>query len=152
MYHFFVRLQISQCHKSELMFSVKKSKVPVDLIQFPDSDGDTGLGLWQHQKGSFSITVAGPDIESIRKSDIHLLQKPFIGFQSSFDEDYILVPTVYSVTNGIVPFVFRIQHSVDPTHKLDYEDDHRDYPWSYPKLVPKKSLDSNTEITFNYNC
>ena len=133
-------------------FTVKKSKVPIDLVMFDDVGDDEGLGLWQNVAGKFTFNVVSPHIESILKTDMDPIQKNFLGFQSSFHEDHILIPTVHSIQNDIVPIVFRIQHSsADPTHKLDYEEHALDYPWSYAKLVPRKSLSPNTEITFNYN-
>ena len=76
--------------------------------------------------------------------------------ESLFDEDYVIVPTTDSITSGKIPVVFRVQHSKrSPTHKMTwfFDPDGRDYPLSYPRLVPKypEKLASMMEITFDYN-
>ena len=75
---------------------------------------------------------------------------------SGFDEDFVIVPTVDSITSGKIPVAFQVQHSKrSPTHKMEWysDPDGRDYPFSYPRLVPKcsKSLPVMTELTFDYN-
>ena len=77
--------------------------------------------------------------------------------ESLFDEDYVIVPTVDSIKSSKIPITFRIQHSkLNPTHKMTWisDPDGRDYPFSYPRLVPiddTKKLKPMTEITFDYN-
>ena len=62
---------------SVYMFSVRKSKVTVDLITFPDVDEAPGLGLFQNVEGVFTLYVRGGDVKCVDKKDIHPLQKKY---------------------------------------------------------------------------
>ena len=133
------------------MVSVRKSTVPLDLIKFPDCDKDTGWGVFQDIGGRVTIYVQGDNIESIRSTDMDPLHHKY-KMLSGFDEDFVIVPTVESIRSGNVPVPFRVQHdSKNPTHKLDWVDEGRDYPHSYYVLRPKRYIHPNTELTFDYN-
>ena len=133
------------------MVTVRQSSVTIDLIAFPDCDGNIGLGVYQNRTGACLFRVVGPNVESIDKSAIHRLQKPY-AIQSAYDEDKVIVPTVDSIRLGNIPVPFRVQHSSDSaTHKLDYHEHALDYPFSYPVLVPNGIIVAGTEISFDYN-
>lgn len=133
---------------------VKKSNVPLDLVKFTNTDSDPGLGSYQMVSGSYTFYVKHPTIiESIDKTSVHALQVPYM-MDSGYDEDKVIVPTVSSIMSGTVHYTFRFQHSEEnPTHYLDWKDDRwgRDYPHSHPVLKPKRRLEGNTELTFDYN-
>ena len=137
------------------MFSVRKSKIIIDLVQYPDSDTDPGLGLFQVIDGQFAVPVFGLNVESIDKTEVHPDQKKYM-MDSGHNEDKVIVPTLQSIRTGNIQLGFRVQHSsVNPTHKMDWMEDHRgrDYPHSFPILLPLRELqvDPVTELTFNYN-
>ena len=134
------------------MVSVRKSQLPIDLVKFPDADTDEGLGVFQDIGGRSHIDVRGNGIESILLVDIHPLQNKY-KMESGFDEDYVIVPTVDTIRSGDVPIPFRIQHSDDPTHEMDWVEDGggRSYPHSHYVIRPKMYLNANTEITIDYN-
>ena len=142
--------------------SVRASTVPFDhdVWGYPDDEnGFKGLGVFQQIVGSIPtiyFNVVGTDIVSVLKTDLHELQKAY-QMDSLFDEDYVIVPTVKSIRTGNIPVAFRIQHSKrSPTHKMTYhlDPDGRDYPFSYPRIIPNelyRYLGSMTELTFDYN-
>ena len=133
---------------------VKKSNVPLDLVMFDNADTDPGLGSYQMVPGSYTFYVKHPTmIESVHRACVHARQVPYM-MDSAHDEDKVIVPTVSSIMSGSVHYTFRFQHSKDnPTHYLDWKADRwgRDYPHSHPILKPKRRLDKNTELTFDYN-
>ena len=139
------------------MFSVKKSKVVIDLVEFPESDADPGMGLWQLCEGQFPILVTGLNVQSILKTEVHRDQRPYM-MDSGYDEDYVIVPTLDSIRTDDIHIGFRLQHcsintTPGPTHKMDWRECPlgNDYPYSFPILLPLRQLDIDTELTFNYN-
>ena len=152
---------VSDYYKKFLPFiSIGPSKVPFDhdVWGFPENEQHfKGLGVFQRISGSIGtilFTVVGDDIVSVPKFKLHKCQKPY-QMESGFDEDFVIVPTVDSITSGKIPVAFRVQHSKrSPSHKMEWFSDPkgRDYPFSYPTLVPKhKTIIPMTEITFDYN-
>ena len=133
------------------MFCVKKSEVDIDLVSFPDTE-DPGMGLFQLKKGLFKIKIIGSgDVESIPRTRVHRLQREYM-IDSGFDEDNVIVPTLDSIRTNTIHIGFRVQHThVNPTHYLDWEDTGKDFPHSFPFLYPRRILEVDTEITFNYN-
>ena len=130
------------------------------LVQFPDCDGDPGLGLFQNVSGLVTLdfrsgtnTVGETISKLISEIDKDSPQIEY-AIESCFDEDYLIVPTEECIKEGKIPTAFRVQHDSDnPTHYLEWEHDPhgRDFPHTYPLLKPFKSLPKNTEITFDYN-
>ena len=135
------------------MVEVKQSEMCIDLATFPNAYEDPGLGLFQRRNGRVTLLVRGHNVQSIQKRHMHRLQKKY-AFQSAFDEDFVIVPTVSCIREGNIPVSFRVQHdSDDPTHTLDYHEDSRgrDFPFSYPMLVPCRTVKAGTELAFDYN-
>ena len=134
--------------------TVKKSKVPLDLVKFSNVDTDPGLGCYQMVPGAYTFYVKHPTlIESIDKSAVHELQVPYM-MHSGYDEDKVIVPTLQSILSRNIHYTFRFQHHQEyPTHYLDWKEDEfdRDYPYSHPVLKPKRRLNRDTELTFDYN-
>ena len=131
-----------------MMFTVRKSQVPIDLTAFPDGDDDPGMGVFQHVIGSFTLKVLGDTVQSIDKTDIH----PKYQMDSGYDEAKVIVPTLESILSGDIAMSFRVQHSRGrPTHRMDWFEDTRgrDYPYSFPILRPIRECAG--EITFDYN-
>ena len=133
---------------------VKKSMVSLDLVSFNNVDTDPGLGSYQMVPGKFNFYVKHATmIESIDKACVHALQVPYM-MDSAYDEDKVIVPTVQSIKSGNIHYTFRFQHDKEnPTHYLDWKVDKwgRDYPHSHPILEPRRRLDRDTELTFDYN-
>ena len=128
------------------MYIIKKSRVPIDLIQFPDYDPayDAGLGLYQNFDGNKKIKFLCPK-GTITTVPVHVHKFTMGDPQHMYDIDSamydrtLIVPTKKSIVEGNIHFAFRIQHSSDnPTHRLMWVFDTkgRDYPHSYPQLVP----------------
>ena len=134
--------------------TVKPSKVLIDLSKFDDIDTDPGLGVFQKVTGKIILRFQGHGVESKLKKDIKTNYTQYrYRVDSGHDEDFVLVPTLESITSGNIGIAFRVQHSDTPTHRLDWYEDYlgRDYPYSYMKLIPIDIVPKNTEITFNYN-
>lgn len=137
------------------LLEVKKSKVMIDLVAFPVMEwyDDPGWGLFQKFDGMISIKFVGDDIISVRRDSLKKGSQQWkYAVDSGYDEDYVIVPTKASIDSCKVPFPFRVQHSTHyPSHKLDWVEDPRDYPHSYPVLKPVRTLNKGDEITFDYN-
>ena len=76
------------------------------------------------------------------------------GVDSAIEDCVIIVPTKKSIAERDIALAFRVQHNRDkPTHKLIWVLDEmgRDYPHSYPQLIPLHPLKKGDEITFDYN-
>lgn len=135
---------------------VKKSKVAMDLIKFPNMEwyDDPGWGLFQLFDGMLPIKfldAKGRIVSKLKSSIKKGSQQYKYAVESAFDEDYYIVPTKESIDSCDVPFPFRVQHESDfPSHKLDWVVTGRDYPHSYPVLKPIRPLKSGNEITFTY--
>ena len=70
---------------------------------------------------------------------------------SGYDEDFVMVPTITSITSGDIPLPFRVNHSSNKsTHKLVWFSHSRDYPHSHSVLEGIREIDIGTEVTFNY--
>ena len=140
--------------------SISESRVTVDFVQFPDCDGDVGLGVFQNVSGrvvldfrSFTHTRGETISKLISEIDKDSPQVEY-AIESAFDEDYWIVPTERCIKEGKIPTAFMVQHDSDnPTHYLDWEHDPhgRDFPYTFPLLIPFKPLPRNTELTFDYN-
>ena len=133
------------------MMSVRRSRVPIDFVTFPDGDDDPGMGVFQQVIGRFTLKVLGDTVQSIDKTDIHPRQVKY-QMDSGYDEDKVIVPTLESILSGDIAMAFRVQHSRGrPTHRMDWFEDTRgrDYPYSYPILRPIQVCTG--EITFDYN-
>ena len=115
-------------------------------------DTDPGMGVFQKCDGMFDIPVVGVDIISIEKTLLHPLQKRYY-MESGFDEDFVITPTLHSISTGNVPLPFRVNHSqFHPTHKLTWEPHQFDYPHSHYVLKGLKHITSGTEeVSFDYN-
>ena len=136
---------------------VRKSEIEVDLEYFSkeEIDPDPGLGVFQIVDGRFSIPFKfDDDIVSIPFKDVTSEQRRYC-VESAFDEDYGIVPSVESISNGTIPLPFRVQHDKDePTHVLKWIVTGDDYPLSYPYLDIKNDdeiIKKGVEITFDYN-
>ena len=117
----------------KMMFSVRRSTVPIDLVTFPDGDDDPGMGVFQRVLGAFTLKVIGDTVQSIDKTDIHPRQGKY-QMDSGYDEDKVIVPTLESILSGEIAMSFRVQHSRGrPTHRMDWFEDTRgrDYPFSF---------------------
>ena len=138
-------------------FKVGKSKTMIDLTTFTFDEywDDPGKGLFQTRDGGIPIKFVGPDIVSVTRTSLKTGSQQWkYAVDSGYDEDYAIVPTKESIDGCRVPFPFRVQHTSHyPTHKLEWVSDSmgRDYPHSYPQLVPTRSLKDGDEITFDYN-
>ena len=128
---------------------VKESGIVQDLTEFPDLD--LGLGLYQRVRGRVIVDFSGDFTVCISRKDM-TSEQPHYAVQSSHDEDYVIVPSVDALEIGEVDWAFRAnQDKVNPTHKLDDVETYRDYPHTYPYLRPRRTLEPDTEITFDYN-
>ena len=118
---------------------VGKSRIKLDLEYFSkeEMDPDPGLGVFQIVDGGFSIPFKfDDDIVNIPFKDMNSEQLRYC-VESAFDEDYGIVPSVESISNGTIPLPFRVQHDKDkPTHELKWKVTGRDYPFSFPYLEP----------------
>ena len=127
----------------------------IDLEMFSKMEwyDDPGWGLFQKVDGMQPIKFTGPDIISVPRDTLKKGSQQWkYAVESGYDEDNVIVPTKKSIDDCKVPFPFRVQHqSHYPTHELHWVDDARDYPHSYPMLVPTRGLNKGDEITFNYN-
>ena len=142
------------------LYTVKKSKVPIDLVLFDNYDHlkDPGLGLFQNFDGEKKIKFLCPNgtIEVIPcEADKIILddQQHRYGVDSAMEDHMIICPTKKSINDCKIALAFRVQHnSDDPTHRLMWVFDTmgRDYPHSYPQLVPRRPLKKGDEVTFNY--
>ena len=139
----------------ESVFEVKKSKVMVDLDFFDNFEwyDDPGWGLFQKVDGMRPIKFLGPEIISVPLETLKKGSQQWkYAVESGFDEDKVIVPTEKSIQDCNVPFPFRVQHqSLYPTHEMHWVDDARDYPHSYPVLLPMRPISKGDEVTFNYN-
>ena len=141
------------------LYIIKKSKVPIDLVEFPDYEPvyDPGFGLFQNFDGSKKIkflchrgTITTIPCDSIEVGD----RQHMYGVDSAIEDGVIIVPTKESISNRDIAPAFRVQHNKDnPTHKLMWvlDDEGRDYPHSYPQLIPLYPLKKGDEVTFDYN-
>ena len=123
------------------------------FLRFPHRNPhtDPGMGVFQRGKGSFEIPVVGPNILSINKKTIHPLQKRYY-MESGYDEDLVICPTLESIRTGHIPLPFRINHDqFFPTHSLIWIPHALDYPHSHYVLKPKKHVESDQEVFFDYN-
>ena len=72
--------------------------------------------------------------------------------ESGYDEDFVICPTLESIRTNDIPLPFRVNHDqFFPTHKLIWIPDQLDYPHSHYILIGVKSIQSGTEISFDYN-
>ena len=133
--------------KSDL-YIVKNSKVPIDLAMFPDYLNDPGLGLFQNFDGERKIKFLCPKgsittIPSYSSKFCDGDQQHKYGIDSVIEDAVIIVPTQKSIDERTIVFPFRVQHQkVRPSRKLMWVLDEfgRDYPHSYPQLVPLRPL------------
>ena len=143
------------------LYTVKKSKVTIDLVMFPDYDPleDAGFGLFQNFDGAKKIKFLCPKgtITTI-PCESHKFttkdQQHMYGVDSAIEDCVIIVPTKKSLAEREIAPAFRVQHNKDkPTHKLIWVLDEmgRDYPHSYPQLIPLYPLKKGDEVTFDYN-
>jgi hypothetical protein len=141
------------------LYIIKKSKVSIDLVKFPDYNPlyDPGFGLFQNFDGSKKIKFlcTRGTITTIRRDTIKVGDRQHMyGVDSAIEDGMIVVPTNQSIFNRDVAPAFRVQHNKDnPTHKLMWvlDDKGRDYPHSYPQLIPLYPLKKGDEVTFDYN-
>ena len=143
------------------LYIIKKSRVPIDLVQFPDYEylNDPGFGLFQNFKGAKKIKFLCPKgtimtIPCESKKFLTGDQQHKYGVDSAIEDCVIIVPTKKSIVEREIALAFRVQHSNDkPTHKLMwvFDETGRDYPHSYPQLVPIHPLKKGDEVTFDYN-
>ena len=141
------------------LYIIKTSKVPIDLVEFPDYEPvyDPGFGLFQNFDGSKKIKFLCPrgTITTIPRVSIKVGDPQHMyGIDSAMIDGEIVVPTRESIYNRDVAEAFRVQHNKDnPTHELMwvFDDKGRDYPHSYPQLIPLRSLKKGDEVTFDYN-
>ena len=141
------------------LYIIKRSKVPIDLVQFPDYLNDPGFGLFQNFDGEKKIKFLCPkgSITTI-PCESHKFttgdQQHKYGIDSAIEDCVIIVPTQKSIDDRTIAFPFRVQHKEDdPSHKLMWVSDERgrDYPHSYPQLIPLRPLRKGDEVTFDYN-
>ena len=75
----------------------------VDLVTFPDSDNDPGLGVFVSDfyplVRPLTLDFRGHGVESILKTKMNKLQNNY-KVDSAFDEDYVIVPTMESILSG----------------------------------------------------
>ena len=133
-----------------------KSTLDWDVDYFDRFDGhnpstDPGLGVFQRCDGMLDIHIVGVDIVSIKKKEVHFLQKRYY-MESGYDEDYVITPTLHSMLTKNISLPFRVNHSqFHPTHKLIWDPHELDYPHSHYVLKAIKHINSGTEISFDYN-
>ena len=138
-----------------IRFFVDNTTLEWDLDYFRGVKGhnprtDPRMGVFQNHDGKFDLHVMSEDIISIPKKNMHAVQRRY-QMESGYDEDFVIVPTLKSITRGEVPLPFRVNHSkTDPTHELRWVSSTHDYPDSHYVLKGIKEIESGTEITFNY--
>ena len=74
--------------------------------------------------------------------------------ESGYDEDFVICPTLESISSGHIPLPFRINHDqFSYTHSLVWIPHALDYPHSHYVLkpMPNKHVKSDQEIFFDYN-
>ena len=139
-----------------IRFFVDDTKLEWDLDYFRGVKGhnprtDPRMGVFQNHDGKFNLDVMSDDIISIPKKNMDTVQRRY-QMESGHDEDFVIVPTLESITRGDVPLPFRVNHSnTDPTHELRWISSTHDYPDSHYVLKGIKEIESGTEITFDYN-
>ena len=52
------------------MVTVRQSSAPIDLVTFPDFDGNNDLGVYLNFTGRCVFRVVGTNIENIEKKEI----------------------------------------------------------------------------------
>lgn len=132
------------------------SKIDWDVDYFErfwehNPNTDPGMGVFQKHTGTFTIAIVGTDIVCIQKIHLHALQKRY-HIESGYDEDYVICPTLESIITGDIPIPFRVNHSqFFATHKLTWVGHALDYPHSHWILEGRREIQSNTEVSFDYN-
>ena len=94
-------------------YYVSKSKLNWDVDYFErfflehDPHTDPDMFFFQNCSGEFDIHILGVDIVNIES---HIRYKKRYHFESDYDEDFVICPTLESILNGNVPLPFRVNH------------------------------------------